>query len=145
MKICQFYKTNNSYKVVPMSRTKSGYYIGNYKVYICPINTDIESFRDLIFQSLSESKQLDNDEGPTGKEFLKLIKEKSLKGLYSSSNYCTVSMEDNVLTITPQRPFPKWRGIEDMVDSVIKLEYSKDNELAIAQKIIDVLEVSYHE
>lgn len=143
---CHIYKTNKSYKIVTDHRRAGGAYIAGQPVYILPLDSSIEDIAKSLFESLSKSGKISEKEyfnsGGT-KEYLKSIKEKSLKQLYSTSNSCLVALKKNTVEITPYRKEQRW--LQAVIEDKVTMHYSTDKELEITQQLLKVLEVSYND
>lgn len=146
MKACDIYKTENTYKIITQSETDTGLLFSNGPILLLPINTNIEELKNGIFsclhKSISNVKMPDTKDefSKWQKEFLKIIQEKSFVNLYRKSSNCEIRLNDNILKIYPSIYSEKYKGMVAVKDKIIEMKYSKDDELYITNKIIEILE-----
>lgn len=142
---CHVYKTSKAYKIVTMHRRSGGALTAAEPVYILPLDSSIEDISKSIFESLSKSGKISEEEYfKTGTDsFLKILKERSLKQLYNTSNSCHISLVKDKIEIAPYKKVQRW--LEQVDEDKITLNYSKEKELDITQQILKMLDVSYHD
>lgn len=142
---CHIYKTSKAYKIVTIHRRSGGALTAAEPVYILSLDSPIEDISKSIFESLSKSGKISEEEyfkiGGTD-SFLKMLKERSLKQLYNTSNSCHISLVKDKIEIAPYKKVQRW--LEQVDEDKITLNYSKEKELEITQQILKILDVSYH-
>lgn len=145
-KCCHIFKTSTSYKIITMYYRETGSYFSEAPVYILPLNSTIDDLCDKIFQSLNSSSKITEKDyfkkDGSIKNYLKLLKEKSLKQLYSTSNSCSVSLTNNRIEIIPYKKVQRW--LEGIVEDKVEIEYLDNKKIEITQQIVKVLDISYH-
>lgn len=143
-KACTIYKTSKAYKIVTLYRRSGGAFTEREPVYILPFDSSVDSISKSIFESLSKSSKISEEEYfNTNVDFLKMIKERSLKQLYSTSNSCLISLVKDKIEIAPYKKVQRW--LEQVEEDKVTLHYSKEEELEITQRILKALEKSYHD
>jgi len=109
MKSCIIYKTlNKEYKIVTQSKTTAGYLLAVPPVFIVPTNCLDETLLSSVMMALNNStsgvKAPDRTEFPSiQKQILSELKEKSFSKLYLGSTSCEIRVENNNMTIYPNR------------------------------------------
>lgn len=142
---CHIYKTSKAYKIVTIHRRSGGALTAAEPVYILSLDSPIEDISKSIFESLSKSGKISEEKyfKTDTDSYLKMLKERSLKQLFSTSNSCHISLVKDKIEIAPYKKVQRW--LEEVGEHKITLIYSKDKELEITQQILKILDVSYHD
>lgn len=94
-----------------------------------------------VKESLNSSKTIRFDDFKySTKEFVKLLRESSLKKLYTSSTSCYIFLENNSYTIKPNRLIDIKFGLEEVSEDVQKIssEVSTSDLGALIAKVLMV-------
>lgn len=143
MKSCCIYKTKKHFKIVTMYLTDTGSYVLRGPVHILDLNVSVEELREKIFDSLNASREIPHPENSFFKELIKKMKEPSFKSLYQNSTSCNLFLENNILTIEPNRCKDPNEGLEVVVEDIQKIEYYTYNEIEITKTIMEILDRKY--
>lgn len=144
MKACVIYKTRTNYKIITESIADIGLLISDDPFFILPITSGIEDIKNAIWNSLNSSRSgisipKRNDWPLWQKDQLKKMNEKSFPDLYKNSTSCELRIEDRIATIYPYQYINPKNGLEVIEDDIVNFNYSKDTELEITLKIIEIL------
>ena len=136
-KSCQIFKNGNVVKIVTAYKLDIGYYRLSVPIYVLDISMGISSIINAVNDSLRASQDLESCTTLATKEFLRIIKERSLKGLYEKNSSCFIRLKNNHLTITPFNK--EKRGLNLSEDKSIILSYDtitdKDYYIAIMSSL----------
>lgn len=146
MKVCQIYKTKSEYKIVTMYRLESWSYISSKPIVLLPSETTIEQLSKEIFFCLKSSRELseaEENEFWLGEKLLSELKEKSFNSFYNKSTSCNLSLENNILEISPQEYLGKNKGLSTIENEVEKVEYNPNVEIEVTNQIVKILKNSY--
>lgn len=149
MKACDIFKTKEVYKIITQSETDTGLLVSDEPVIILPVDVDIETLKNKITHSLTMSrssmKACENKEDAIKwqKEQLKLLKEKSFLNLYKNSTNCGIRLDNGILKIYPSKFSEKYKGMVTVKEDIVEFRYSKDKELEVTKKIIELLDKVY--
>jgi hypothetical protein len=141
-KACSIYKTEKNYKIITLYPVSSGIFLEQAPIFILPLNTSIEELKNTIFESINASRLMSYKEFQKKysiKDYLKILKEKSLKNLYQNSSHCNIYLRNNILEICPSKYSEKYKGFETDEIRSKKMSFSKENELIITKEIINIL------
>jgi len=100
MKACSIYKTKSAYKIVTEYNLDIGYYRGSIPIFVVEKPNHDNQLIRMIHKSLDASSNIDACVTLSTKEYLKQLKETSLKKLYSQSKHCFVRLSSEELVIT---------------------------------------------
>ena len=120
-KSCQIFKNGNVVKIVTAYKLDIGYYRLSVPIYVLDISMGISSIINAVNDSLRASQDLESCTTLATKEFLRIIKERSLKVLYEKNSSCFIRLKNNHLTITPFNK--EKRGLNLSEDKSIILSY----------------------
>ncbi|MBP4140041.1 contact-dependent growth inhibition system immunity protein [Flavobacterium geliluteum] len=151
MKTCNVYKTDKSYIVVTESTSDIGLGIIDDPIYTLPLDVSIDEFQKKLFECLSKSKTgistpKKNDWASWEKDHLLKMGQRSFATLYKNSNSCQVSLDGNVLIISPYKYYDPNRpkdGLCLVKEAEIKIDFSSVVKTEIIIKLIEMLCVSY--
>lgn len=151
MKSCTIYKTNKNYIVVTESTSDIGLGIIDDPIYTLPLDVSIDEFQKKLFECLSKSKTgvstpKNNEWASWEKDQLLKMGQRSFTTLYKNSNSCQVSLDGNVLIISPYKYYDPNRpkdGLCLLQDAEIKIDFSSVAKTEIIIKLIEMLNVSY--
>ncbi len=143
IKSIHIFKINGKYKVATCYKLDSGIYISSHPVTILPENVELEKLSEVIFRSLEESRMLkisEEDQFYLGtKGYLKSLKEKSFKNLYTKSSSCAVSLKNNCIVVQLYKIAYNGRGLEEDKNKCYETAFLEDNLLEMTNFIIDKL------
>ena len=142
-KACSIYKTEKNYKIITTYPVSSGIFVTREPVFILPLNITLEELKNTIFKAINECKLIsckEYEKMPHSiKYYLNILKEKSLKGLYQNSTYCSIYLKNGILEIVPFKYSEKRKCLEPDCERNLKMEYSKENELKITNEVVQIL------
>ena len=131
---CDIHKTDKEYKIITMYKTDSGLYHLDEPVFFLPISSSKEELLYAIQKSISVSKLI-KDPPSNLKDFLRIVKERSLTRFYKSSVCCSLYIEGDDATIEPR--IYLGRGLVPDSDRRIILKNFREEELI--EEIVNVL------
>lgn len=141
--MCSIYKTKTQYKIITIYSTDVGIYVANTPVFILEITTDMEKINEAIWTCLNASKKMNYKEYQRESiNYLKLLKEPSLKKLYNNSKNCKLYIQDKKANIVPYKKSSD-KGLEEVEKDTVVMDYSPEKELEITEKAIELLNKSY--
>lgn len=111
MKACSIYKNERYYKIVPNYSVLGGYREST-PILILPYNTEYCDLVKAVIDVLNISANTEFKD-VSASEFLKAIKERSWKSLYTNNTSCLIELEIDYMSITPYIPSPYGRGLID--------------------------------
>ena len=132
---CDIYKTDKEYKIITMYKTDSGLYHLDEPVFFLPISSSKEELLYAIQKSISVSKLIKDPLQSDLKDFLRIVKERSLTRFYKSSVCCSLYIEGDDATIEPR--IYLGRGLVPDSDRRIILKNFREEELI--EEIVNVL------
>ncbi|MBF0647351.1 hypothetical protein IR083_00760 [Dysgonomonas sp. GY75] len=139
-KACSIYKTEKSYKIITVYPVSSGLLTEKEPVYILPLSIKAEELKDAIFDAVSASKLISYKEYKnTAIDYLKMLKEKSLKNLYTNSKHCSVYLKNNTVDVHFSKYSEKYKCLEYDEEPNLIIEYSEENKLKIVNEIIEIM------
>lgn len=152
MKSCTIYKTfKNEYKIVSQCETTAGYLLDVTPVYILstdsPNDVLMSSFLNALNNSTKVIKAPERSEFPlVQKKLLANLKEVSFSKLYMNSSSCSIRVENNTMTIYPNKLMTEGQPKDGLVwvreDKVVIEEYASNLDMIIL-KIKEMLDRTY--
>jgi hypothetical protein len=139
MKACSIYKTESAYKIVTEYNLDIGYYRGSIPVFIVKM-ADKDDLITMIHKSLDASTDIDSCVTLSTKEYLRQLKEPSLKKLYSQSKNCFVRLSSEKLIITPYELDPSGRYLQEKPDGQIRYSLDTINDDLFLSAVLSALE-----
>ena len=146
MKSCVIYKTfKDEYKIVTQSETTAGYLLMVLPVFILSTNCTDEVLLSTIIKALDNSvkniKAPDRSEFPSvQKNLLSALKEKSFSKLYTDSTSCEIRVQNNILTLYPNKLMTEGNPKDGLV-------WVKENKVVIEEYVsnLDIMVSKIHE
>lgn len=121
------YQKRGEFIIHSLSQTISGLLIATEPFIVLPIDTPHFKLKESIYIALNSSKigiAHPTDWGKKQKEFLKNIKEKSLKTLHIDTKYCEITLQDNIITIYPTENLGPDNGFSPLPEKEIITDYN---------------------
>ena len=138
-KACSIYKTEKNYKIITMYSVV----LEDEPVFVLPLNVGVEKLHNTIFKAINASKFIStkqyNSKRYSTKDYLNMLKEKSLNNLYKKSTHCCIYLKNSVLEICPSKYSERYKCFEPDSERNLKIEYSKENELKITNEVVKIL------
>lgn len=126
-KACNIYRNQKYYKIVPNYFVSGGYYQSG-PISLLPTNVVYDDLIKKIFDVLDVSSNM-NFIDMSSSDFLKGLKERSWKSLYTKNASCLIELENDTMIITPDIPSPYGRGlISDETNRIILNLKNKTNQ-----------------
>ncbi|MBR4197568.1 MAG: CdiI family contact-dependent growth inhibition immunity protein [Bacteroidales bacterium] len=135
------YKTRKHYVILTAYKTESTWLLSD-PVYILSLDTTAEELAKVISDGLAHSRSISETEENifrSNNKLLKKMKERSWSNLYKTSKSCTITIDNNEITIEPWILSGTLRGLVQDEERAVKLEFSKSNYVDVAQVVIDIL------
>ena len=139
MKACSIYKTKSAYKIVTEYNLDIGYYRGSNPIFVVT-KDDQDHLISMIHKSLDASADIDSCVTLSTKEYLKQLKEPSLKKLYSQSKNCFVRLSSEELMIIPYELDPSGRYLQEKPGSQIRYSLDTINDKLFLTAVLSALE-----
>lgn len=140
-RLCCISLSKKGFKVITLYQIFRGYKTEGEPIYFLPFTTSEDELTRAIFDCLGKSCTIMYTPSISTTDYLRFIKERSLKSYYASSVECTLELNPNTSLIT----FNFWqqvkngRGTIPCKDQSLTVKYQKGNELHIAQYINKIL------
>jgi hypothetical protein len=151
VKNASIYKSNERIIIITQCKVEDGFLLSSEPVILLENNCHIADFLKAILISLNASVRVLptplREEYPLiSKRLKKLYKVKSYKELYSNYRNVHIRLEDNNLTVFPSIFYNKTkpsRGLVTYEKGIKVFSDFENNQLEIAQCIIDMLDIDY--
>ncbi len=143
MKACNIFKTESEYKIVTQSMTEDGFLLSVLPAFVIGVDCSNDELRELIVKSLNSSqaniKTPKRDDYPIlQKQVLQAINEKSYSALYKKTNSCDIRLENNTLSIFPEKLFTLGKPSDGL--TIVKEEKVEFNEFSeLTENIINTI------
>lgn len=139
-KFCCVSLSRRGYKVITLYQLFRRYKTEGRPIFFFPFTTSADDLSKALFECLEESCTILHEPTRSTADYLKLIKERSLKDYYTSSVECTIELNP----ITDLIKFTFWQQAENgcgMIPSSnnYTVKYQKGKEQYIAQRVIEAL------
>lgn len=140
---CTVSMSERYYKIITDYQVYGGCIESHAPVYILPSSTDVGSLSRAIFSSLQASKVIRKSRLKSNAEYLALIKEKSLKGYYTSANFCSVQYDPvrQEIVICPLVHSSQYLGLVGCSGKAVTRSYTTGEEEAITGQIVEILQM----
>ena len=145
MKYCEFFKTNEEYKILTHSISKDGFGMISCPIFIISCKAEqLDIFKQI---DLCLRKSTNDAQFPNSKEEYKLyindilekLNEKSLDSFYKKSKGCMLELDNNNLTIKPYvflNPKKTKDGLTYDENKIEQFDYSE----RVIDKLIEIID-----